>query len=134
MKALLIEKIIRLNQEKLQLLIKSNMISIKIKERMTAKNYKSIIKLIDEKARLFSETEQLDHDIVKEVKSLGTYGELTHLSKLCNEEEKEKLALLKESSFKVLKQMESNKLYDEGLVREIFEVIEDKRYLDLFLK
>lgn len=134
MKNLLIEKIIGLNQEKLQLLIKSNMISIKIKERMEAKNYRSILKLMEEKADLVREMEQLDAVMVKDVKSLGVYGELKTLAKQCNERERERLALLKESSFKVLKQMESNKLYDEVLVKEIFEVIGDKKYMDLFLK
>lgn len=134
MKYFLIEKIIKHNQDKLELLIKSHMISIKIKERMSAKNYRSTIRLIEEKSAMIREIERLDDAILESMNSLRVFGEIETLARQCDEAEKEKLALLKEISFKVLRQMESNKQIDEALVKELFEVLKDETQRDIFLK
>lgn len=133
MKTFLMDKLIRENQEKLELLIKSNIISIKIKERLSAKNYKSIIALIEEKAEMIQEIDAMDKSICEGVNSLKKFGEFSQLHKRCNESEREKLKILKEISFRVLKQMETNKLYDENLVKELFDLFQDDRYSKIFL-
>lgn len=132
MKIFIIEKLMRDNQEKLELLIKSNMISIKIRERLSAKNYKSIVALIDDKAKMVEQIELIDELILEGVNSLKKIGEISQIHKICNENEKEKLKLLKEISFRVLKQMETNKLYDESLVKELFDLFQDDRYSKIF--
>lgn len=133
MKTFLIDKLILENQQKLELLIKSNIISIKVKERLSAQNYKSVIALVQQKANLSREIDSMDLRIKEGVDALKKFGELSQLHKICTEAEKEKLKTLKESSFKVLKQMETNKLYDEGLVKELFDLFQDDRYSKIFL-